>query len=127
MSKAVLVWAIVATLLAGFFLWRYEKKACIENKVINHIDTAVVYIPMNGGYTDNSGNPGLKLPKFPAFVESGKQKRFVIMPQVTLGLNDRMGGTSFGITGMYLRDRWSYSYTYDFMLQSHTIGIGWRF
>jgi len=49
------------------------------------------------------------------------------MPTVTLGFNDLMGGTSLGITGMYLRDRWTYSYTYGFMDQSHTIGIGIRF
>lgn len=127
MNKAILLWAILMTMLSGLFIWRYEQKACIENKVINIIDTAVVYIPMNAGHLDNSGMPGLKLPQFPSIIQTGKQKRFVIMPVITLGLNDKLGGTSMGITGMYMRDRWTYSYTFDFMLKSHTVGIGFRF
>ena len=128
MSKAILLWAILMTVLAGLFIWRYEKKACEVVNITNMVDTAIIYIPIGkGSVVENNGFPGLQLPKFPGVIESAKQKRFVIMPQVTLGINDKMGGVSMGISAMYLRDRWTYSYTYDFMLKSHTIGIGIRF
>src|SRR5690606_32803773 len=126
MNKVILLWAILMTVLAAIFVWRYEQKACEVVNITNIVDTAVIYIPVGGGsIVDNKGFPGLQIPKLPGVIESGKQKRFVIMPQITLG-NDRVG-TSIGVSAMYLRDRWTYSYTYDFMLKSHTIGIGWRF
>lgn len=126
MSKAVLLWAILMTILAAVFVWRYEQKECTTTHITNIVDTAVIYIPVGGAaVVDNKGFPGLNIPKLPAFVSDSKQKRFVIMPQVTLG-NDRVG-TSIGVSAMYLRDRWTYSYTYDFMMRSHTIGLGWRF
>lgn len=125
MNKAVLLWAILMTILAALFVWRYEQKACIENHITNIVDTAFIYIPVGSGFIDNSGGPGWKAPKFPSIIKSGKEKRFVIMPQITLG-NERVG-TSIGLSAIYLRDRWSIGYTYDFMLQSHSIGFGWRF
>lgn len=128
MSKAILLWAILMTVLAAIFIWRYEAKECEVVNITNMVDTAIIYIPIGkGSVVENNGFPGLQLPKFPGMIESGKQKRFVIMPQVTLGINDKMGGVSLGLSAMYLRDRWTYSYTYDFMLKSHTIGIGIRF
>lgn len=126
MNKVILLWAILMTVLAAVFVWRYEAKECEVVNITNIVDTAVIYIPVGGGsVVDNEGFPGLRIPKLPALISDNKQKRFVIMPQITLG-NEKFG-TSIGISAMYLRDRWTYSYTYDFMLKSHTIGIGWRF
>lgn len=126
MNKFILLWAIATTLLSVFFIWRYEAKECEQVTINNIVDTAVIYIPFGKDVIgDLTGEPGLKLPKFPSIIQSGKQKRFVIMPQVTLG-NEKFG-TSIGISAMYLRDRWTYSYTYDFMLKSHSVGIGIRF
>src|SRR5690554_3422474 len=112
MNKAVLLWAILMTGLSVVFVWRYEQKACEEINITNIVDTAIIYIPVGDAImTDNKGIPGLRLPKLPTIIKEGSQKRFVIMPQITLG-NDQIG-TSMGISGMYLRDRWTYSYTYD--------------
>lgn len=128
MNKAILLWAILMTILTAIFIWRYEKKECEVVNITNVVDTAIIYIPIGKGVvTDNNGFPGLRLPKVPGLIESGRQKRFVIMPQVTMGINDRLGGVSLGISAMYLRDNWTYSYTYDFMLRSHSFGIGIRF
>lgn len=126
MSKAILLWAILATVLAAIFVWRYEAKECEVVNITNIVDTAVIYIPVgSGAVVDNKGLPGLRIPKMPSVIASGGQKRFVVMPQVTLG-NERVG-TSIGISGIYLADRWSIGYTYDFMMRSHSIGIGIRF
>ena len=128
MNKVILLWAILMTVLAGLFIWRYEKKACQVVNITNVVDTAVIYIPVgSAAKTDITGFPGIRLPSLPSVIESGGQKRFVIMPQVTMGINDKLGGVSLGISAMYLRDRWTYSYTYDFMLRSHSFGIGIRF
>src|SRR5690606_30589696 len=128
MNKVILLWAILMTVLAAIFVWRYERKACVVVNITNIVDTAIIYIPIGkGSVVDNNGFPGLQIPKFPGVIESGKQKRFVIMPQVTWGMNDKMGGVSLGLSAMYLRDRWTYSYTYDFLLKSHTVGVGFRF
>lgn len=128
MNKVILLWAILMTVLAAIFIWRYEQKACEVVNITNIVDTAIIYIPIGkGSVVDNNGFPGLQIPKFPGVIESGKQKRFVIMPQVTLGMNNKMGGVSLGLSAMYLRDRRTYSYTYDFGLKSHSIGIGFRF
>lgn len=128
MNKVILLWAILMTVLAAIFVWRYEQKTCEVVNITNIVDTAVIYIPVgNGAVVDNNGMPGLRIPQLPSVIAVGGQKRFVIMPQVTLGMNDKMGGVSVGLSAMYLRDRWTYSYTYDFGLKSHTLGIGWRF
>lgn len=126
MSKAILLWAILATVLSAIFVWRYESKECEVVNITNIVDTAVIYIPVgSGAVVDNNGLPGLRIPKMPSVIAAGGQKRFILMPQITLG-NEHFG-TSLGIQGIYLADRWSIGYTYDFMLKSHTIGFGWRF
>ena len=110
------------TVLAGLFIWMIEQKEGCEVVNITTCGHAIIYIPIGkGSVVDNNGFPGLQIPKFPGVIESGKQKRFVIMPQGTGDWMIRWGWGCFG--GLVWLCIWGIGgrmYTYDFML-SHQL------
>ncbi|HLS52422.1 MAG TPA: hypothetical protein VK031_00480 [Tissierellaceae bacterium] len=123
MIRVYFIWAILATILAGIFVWRYETKKCIETHITNIADTAIIYIPYHTGLIED-GKPGLKPAAIlPSLLRSNKSTSVAIIPNI--GYSPY--GPTFGIQGVYMKNNWSVSYNYDFILRSHSIGFGWRF
>lgn len=114
MRTIFLVWAIITTILSGVLFYKYDKKACVENKVVNVIDSVYIYMPYGTGISMN-GYPGIPIPKI-----SQSSSRVILMPQYTRSpLTD-----SYGIGIIYSTPRWNLSYSYDLLHKSHTFGAG---
>lgn len=114
-TKLIFTWAIVTTVIAAFFIWRYEKKECIENKIINVADTIyqTYYLPVGNGVMK-----GMQMPK-------------IITPNssimLTGGINYNPNSPySYDVGIMYFKNNYGLGYTYNPFLKSHSVKVGIR-